>query len=214
MKLFYGSKTLVKIPVYGEGNPSNDYGLGFYMTDNIEMADLWASQFKNDGFSITYNVDFSGLKVLKLLGTDEKSILSWITILVKNRFDYVDRVQYSDVINWLIKHFDVPIDDYDVVIGYRADDSYFNYSRGFVNGEVSFETLSLALKLGKLGIQNVLVSKESFKHISYLEHKTVKASKEYETFRRKTLNEYHELLDKEDKINNTFIRDLMRKYGK
>lgn len=214
MKLFYGSKTLVKIPVYGEGNPSNDYGLGFYMTDNIEMADLWASQFKNDGFSITYDVDFSGLKVLKLLGTDEKSILSWITILVKNRFDYVDRVQYSDVINWLIKHFDVPIDDYDVVIGYRADDSYFNYSRGFVNGEVSFETLSLALKLGKLGIQYVLVSKESFKHISYLEHKNVKASKEYETFRRKTLNEYHELLDKEDKINNTFIRDLMRKYGK
>lgn len=214
MKLFYGSKTLVKKPIFGAGNPSNDYGLGFYLTAEADMAKLWASQYSNSGFSISYDVALDGLNILELIGDDEKTVLSWITLLVKNRLDYSDRVNFAETINWLIKHFDIPINDYDAVIGYRADDSCFNYSRGFLSGDISLETLSQALKLGKLGIQYVLISKEAFKRVSYISHEEVKPSDDYLAFRKKTLNEYHELLSKENRFENTFIGDLMKKYGR
>ena len=38
-----------------------------------------------------------------------------------------------------------------MVIGYRADDSYFSFARAFVNNEISLEQLSYAMRLGKLG---------------------------------------------------------------
>ena len=213
MKLFYGAKELVKHPIYGYGNPTNDYGLGFYLTDDLEMAKLWASQFKEGGYAITYSVDFKNLKVLNIDADDEKTILSWITLLVKNRFDYIDRTAYRDVIGWLIRHFDIQVNEYDAVIGYRADDSYFNYSRGFVRGDISLETLSKALKLGKLGIQYVLISKKAFSSIEYLDSEQVPYDTQYESFRKKTLSEYHDLLKQENRFKNTFIGELMKKYG-
>lgn len=213
MKLFYGSTKLVRTPIYGVGNPTNDYGLGFYLTDDLKMAKLWASQYKEGGYAITYRINLSNLNVLNIDGDDEKTILSWITILVKNRFDYIERIAYRDVIDWLIKHFDIPVNQYDVIIGYRTDDSYFNYSRGFVSGEISLETLSQALRLGKLGLQYVLISKKAFSSIEFIDSETVQYSHDYEIFRKKTLSEYHELLSKEDKFKNTFIGDLMKKYG-
>ena len=213
MKLFYGSTKLIRKPIYGVGNPTNDYGLGFYLTDDLQMAKLWASQYKDGGYAITYRINFSNLNVLNIDKEDEMTILSWITLLVKNRFDYTERIIYRDVIQWLIKHFDVPVNQYDVVVGYRADDSYFNYSRGFVSGEISLETLSQALKLGKLGLQYVLISKKAFSSIEYIDSEPVQFSHDYDLFRRKTLSEYHELLTTENRFKNTFIGDLMKKYG-
>lgn len=214
MKLFYGSKTLIYKPTYGEGNPTNDYGLGFYLTPDIMMADLWAHQFEI-GFVMTYSVDLSDLSVLRLTeDNDELSALKWITLLVKHRFSYVERLKNKEVIDWLIRHFDTQIDDYDVIIGYRADDSYFNYSIGFVSGEISLETLMGAMKLGKLGLQYALMSKKAFNKVVYEKHYQVVANDDYRDFRTKTLNEYHELLSREDRFKNTFIGELMKKYGR
>ena len=42
MKLFYGSKTLLTRPAFGEGKPSNEYGLDFYLTPERALADLCA----------------------------------------------------------------------------------------------------------------------------------------------------------------------------
>ena len=213
MKLFYGSTTLIKEPLFGQGNPSNDYGLGFYLTDNEDLAKLWASKNKDGGYVITFDINIKSLDVLRIDNYDEKSILQWITLLLKNRFDYVDRIRYQEEIDWLVKHFDVAINRFDLIIGYRADDSYFSYSRGFVAGEISFETLSNALKIGKLGIQYVLISKKAFKSIKYVSHYFIGHNKDYEMFRKKTLDEYHDLKSKEDTFNNTFMRDLVKKYG-
>ena len=213
MKLYYGSTTIIKEPVFGEGNPSNDYGLGFYLTDREELAKLWACKNKEGGFVITFDVDIKSLNVLRIDNSDEKSILQWITLLLKNRFDYVDRIRYQQEIEWLVRHFDVAINDYDLIVGYRADDSYFSYSRGFVSGDISFETLSDALKIGKLGTQYVLISKKAFKNIKYVSHYYVEHNEEYESFRKKTLDEYHELKAKENKYKNTFMRELVKKYG-
>lgn len=62
---------------------------------------------------------------------------------------------------WLLEHFLPDVDGYDVVIGYRADDSYFSFARAFVNNEISLEQLSYAMRLGKLGEQYVLKSQKA-----------------------------------------------------
>ena len=37
-KLYHGSSKVIEKPVYGYGKTYNDYGLGFYCTDSLEMA--------------------------------------------------------------------------------------------------------------------------------------------------------------------------------
>ena len=42
------------------------------------------------------------------------------------------------------------ISEYDVIIGYRADDSYFAFAQDFVAGVISMQKLAEAMRLGKL----------------------------------------------------------------
>lgn len=36
--LYHGSANIIEKPVFGFGKAYNDYGLGFYCTDNLQMA--------------------------------------------------------------------------------------------------------------------------------------------------------------------------------
>ena len=209
MRFFYGADFLVITPKYNVGNPSNDYGLGFYLTPDKEMARLWASKFPNGGFLIEYDVNIKGLKILKLNNNTDEDVLKWITILIAHRFSYSDRKENEDTIRWLSNHYSVDLTDVDVIIGYRADDSYFDYSRDFVMNNLSLELLKEAMELGKLGTQFVLMSKKAFKHIRYVKSEPIAHTDEYQFFRAKTKNEYR-VIKKKDDINNTFIRDIMR----
>ena len=213
MKLYYGADSLVTKPQYGVGNPTNDYGLGFYLTPSYEMAKLWASKNKQGGYLITYNVDIKNLNVLYLDNNTEEDVLKWITLLVNHRFsrDYID--SYKETINWLRDHFYPDLSKYDMIVGYRADDSYFAYSLNFLAGNMSVELLSGAMKLGKLGLQYVLISEKAFNNIQFESYEEVPYSSEYGKFREEVLYEYRNYI-KNDNINNTFIRDIMRKYNK
>ena len=42
MKIFHGSQSIIKIPQYGLGKVGNDFGLGFYCTENESMAMEWS----------------------------------------------------------------------------------------------------------------------------------------------------------------------------
>ena len=212
MKLYYGSETLFTQPTYGYGKISNDYGLGFYMTTSYELAKLWASKPINGGYVLTFDFDMSNLNVLNLKDYGEENVLKWVAILVNHRFDFDDKETYQNYIDWLDRKFHINLDATDVIIGYRADDSYFNYSKSFVANELSFEILTEAMKIGKLGLQYVAISKRAFKRFKFLKSEKVEHTDEYSIFQKKALEEYNEL-KKQDDINNTFIRDLMRKYG-
>ncbi len=37
-KLFHGSQHIIETPIWGQGKRYNDYGLGFYCTDSLDMA--------------------------------------------------------------------------------------------------------------------------------------------------------------------------------
>jgi hypothetical protein len=210
MKFYYGADKLVIKPLFNTGNPSNDYGLGFYLTTDKEIAKLWASKFKNGGFLIEYDVDTDGLNIKQLATINDNDILTWLSILIAHRFSIEERNQNIQNIKWLEANYPIDLTGVDVIIGYRADDSYFDYSRDFVRNDLSLELLKDAMMLGKLGKQFVLISEKAFKHIKYVKHEEVPYTDEYQVFRSATKNEYLKL-KKEDDINNTYLRDIMRK---
>ncbi|MCF0142741.1 MAG: DUF3990 domain-containing protein, partial [Parasporobacterium sp.] len=42
LTIYHGSQQIVEVPRFGMGKPYNDYGQGFYCTENIELAKEWA----------------------------------------------------------------------------------------------------------------------------------------------------------------------------
>lgn len=209
MILYHGSDQIINEPKYNYGKPYNDYGLGFYLTEDKEIAELWASKNSSGGYLLKYDLNIKDLKVLSLVGTKKEDILKWITILVRHRFRETELQRYKTTIDLLRKYYDVNIDDYDVIIGYRADDSYFKYSRDFVANDLSLESLADAMKLGRLGTQIVIKSEKAFKNIKLLSYEKIETSDKYLNIQNEASRNYRKL-KQDDSINNTFIRDILR----
>ena len=178
-KLYHGSSDIIEKPKYGYGKKYNDYGLGFYCTDSIEMAKEWGVGFEQDGFANCYELDCTGLNILDL--NDSKFIiLHWLAVLLKNRECDVPSALALEAKEYLLKHFWVPYEAYDAIIGYRADDSYFSFAQDFINGTISYRQLNNAMHLGKLGQQFVLKSKEAFNRIEYKGYEVAEADVWYQ----------------------------------
>ena len=60
------------------------------------------------------------------------------------------------------------VSGFDVIVVYRADDSYFSFANDFLQNSISVRRLSQVMKLGKLGNQIVLISKKAFSKIKYI----------------------------------------------
>lgn len=167
MILYHGSLYEIKTPQYLAGNPKNDYGLGFYCTENIELAKEWGCTDIKDGFANEYCFDETGLLTLNLADSDF-TILHWLCILLQNRtFDIRSEIAASAK-SYLVKNFSIDYSEYDVIRGYRADDSYFSFANAFLNNTISVQKLNSAMHLGKLGEQIVLKSKKSFEQITFV----------------------------------------------
>lgn len=74
----------------------------------------------------------------------------------------------KDAKEYLSKNFSVNTDKHDIIIGYRADDSYFSFAEDFLNNAISVRKLENAMPLGNLGEQVVLISKATFGQIHFL----------------------------------------------
>ena len=66
--------------------------------------------------------------------------------------------------------------EYDLIVGYRADDSYFAFARDFLNNSISIQQLKYAMELGELKLQHVLISEKAFKRIKFVDYKPVDSS--------------------------------------
>ena len=60
-KLYHGSEKIIQKPIYGQGKKYNDYGLGFYCTDSIDMAKEWG---------------------VKRIQTDMQTAMNWIVTVL------------------------------------------------------------------------------------------------------------------------------------
>lgn len=165
MILYHGSPHIIEKPEFGKGNIHNDYGLGFYCTESLELAKEWACAAKEGGYANCYEFDIDGLKTLDL-ADGSHHILNWLAILLENRVFRVSFVA-EEAKNYIISSFKPHYEDRDVVIGYRADDSYFTFATAFLNNTISLQKLERAMLLGRLGIQIVPKSKAAFERLIY-----------------------------------------------
>jgi len=169
MILYHGSQQIIEEPKFGVGKKYNDYGQGFYCTENIELAKEWACPVKNDGYSNKYVLHLDGMNVMHLT-KGKFNILNWLAILLANRkFDITSAVGNS-AREFILDRFMPDTADVDVMIGYRADDSYFSFAEDFVNNAISLRDLNLAMQLGTLGEQVVLLSERAFRKIEFVEY--------------------------------------------
>ena len=210
--IYHGSDHIIEQPQFGEGKPYNDYGRGFYCTEHAELAKEWACAADSDGYANHYQLDYSGLSVLNL-NTPEYNILNWLAILLENRkFNVADGLPQRAK-TYLQENFKVDYKKYDVIIGYRADDSYFSYAGDFVNGTLSLAELSEAMRLGKLGEQVVLKSKKAFDSLTFVE--AVKAPRQEYFAKYKTRDEeararYRQIATKPVAEDETYVIDIIR----
>ena len=212
MILYHGSEKIIENPVFGKGNLRNDYGRGFYCTENEELAKEWACSNNKNGFANKYELKLEGLNIL-YLNSSEYNVLHWLTILTKNR-TYWERNTISETAKtYLSKHFMIDTSKYDVIIGYRADDSYFSFARDFVSGAISYKQLSEAMHLGKLGEQVVLVSEKAFQNLKYISCSPANPSIYYAKKKerdREARKEYRKAKFNDNLENELFIIDIIR----
>ena len=175
MILYHGSPEIVEVPVYGKGSETNDYGRGFYCTESSELAKEWACPTVKDGFANKYEFDISDLKVL-YLNKEGYNILNWIAILLKYRVFPKRSPIARQASKYLLEEFLPDLSDYDVIWGYRADDSYFSYAKDFLNNTISVNQLAQAMKLGELGEQVVLMTPKAFEKIQFIEYEIADGS--------------------------------------
>lgn len=164
--IYHGSERVIEAPTFGEGKQHNDFGLGFYCTESSDLAKEWAVSSLRDGFSNRYTLDVDFLKILRLNSPDY-TILNWMAILVEHRLFSIKTPVARRAKQYLIEHFGVNVNAYDVIVGYRADDSYFDYAEAFLNNAITVEQLSRAMRLGKLGEQIVIKSRFAFSKLKY-----------------------------------------------
>jgi hypothetical protein len=165
--LYHGSMKIIQKPEFGKGNPQNDYGRGFYCTEDLELAKEWASANRRGGFANTYTIDTAGLSILNL-SEPRYGALDWLAVLVNNRVLDIKNDIAANAKDYLTAHFLPDVAAYDAIVGYRADDSYFAFAMDFLNNAISLSQLSRAMRLGTLGEQFVLKSRRAFDSLRFV----------------------------------------------
>ena len=210
MKLYHGSKLILTNPKHGGSKKDNDYGAAFYLTKDLDSAHEWACRNNTVGVVNEYELNTRGLKILDLTSNEKYSVLNWLAILLHFRsLDQSFINAFSVRLKYLEQHYYIDVKEYDLVIGYRADDAYFRFPLDFVRGNLTMEQLEYSFNLGNLGIQYVITSQNGIEKLSFI--KSFPSSDKY-------INQYFERVSKTskefDKLNKdedgTRIIDIMR----
>ena len=164
--IYHGSKQVVEVPTFGLGRKNNDFGLGFYCTESNALAKEWAVSSLRDGFSNRYTLETEYLNILNLNSPDY-TILNWMAVLVEHRLFSIRTPIVRRAKQYLVEHFGINVNAFDLIVGYRADDSYFDFAEAFLSNTITVEQLSRAMRLGKLGEQIVLKSQFAFSKIRF-----------------------------------------------
>lgn len=210
LTLYHGSEKIVETPTFGEGRKNNDFGLGFYCTESEELAKQWAVSSLRNGFANQYTLNTEYLNILNLNSPDY-TILNWIAVLVEHRLFSVKTPVARRAKRFLIDNFGINVNAFDLITGYRADDSYFDYAESFLNNGITVEQLARAMRLGKLGEQIVVKSRFAFSRLKY-EGFDIAEKDKYYVLRKARDDEanrlYQEMLEEES--DGLYIQDIMR----
>jgi hypothetical protein len=212
--LYHGSEKIVKKPEYGKGNPRNDYGLGFYCTEDLELAKEWACGDKRGGFANIYTINISGISVINL-SKNGYGIINWLAVLVNNRIFSITSPMAAEAKDYLTEFFLPDLSLFDAITGYRADDSYFAFAMDFLSNIISLRQLGRAMRFGDLGEQFVLKSPKSFDLIQFVKSEAADGEIYYPKRRKRDADAREQYLKKERKTTrfkgDIFMLDILRK---
>lgn len=206
--LYHGTSDKMVLPAFGYGDEKHDYGKGFYLTENIELAKEWAVCRPNDinGWVHKYELDTEGLKILDF---QEMNVLSWLSELMKHR-EAADSKRYRMLAKKFIEKYGVDTAGYDVVKGWRANASYFYIAKEFVRDNIDIDILEQLLSLGNLGIQYCIKSELAYSKLYEVKNELLAVK--YDEFNPKynlrdvtARKNMKELVDSEaNKVTNVF----------
>lgn len=166
--LFHGTSNKDITPMFGYGDVKHDYGKGFYLTEDPELAKEWAVCRPNEsnGWVHQYELDTKGLRILDF---QTIHVLSWLAELMKHR-DAADSKRYRMLAGTFIEKYGVDTSEYDVIKGWRANASYFYIAKEFVKDNVDIDLLEELLSLGGLGIQYCIKSEFAYSKLREVEN--------------------------------------------
>lgn len=165
--LFHGTPDKLVTPTFGLGNEKHDYGMGFYLTQDIDLAKEWAVCRPDEvnGWVHKFEFDTDGLKILDF---QQINVLSWLAELMKHR-DASDTKRYRVLAKKFIDKYGVDTSGYDVIKGWRANASYFYIAKEFVKDNIDIEILEELLSLGGLGIQYCIKTEKAYAQLHEIE---------------------------------------------
>ena len=206
--LYHGSPNKVVVPQFGFGEGKHDYGKGFYLTENIELAKEWAvcRPDEMNGWVHKYELETDDLRILDF---QEHNILSWLAELRKHR-DASDSRRYKVLSKKFIDEYGIDTSEYDVIKGWRANASYFYIAKEFVRDNIDIEILEELLSLGGLGIQYCIKSELAYSKLTEVDDGLI--SVDYSEFNEKynerdiiARKKMRELVDSDaNKVTNVF----------
>jgi hypothetical protein len=174
MLIYHGSDHVIVKPQYGLGKEDNDYCSGFYTTNDKIKADEWAlCNGQNTAITNVYEINETKLNVLHL---DDYGTLSWIAEIVAHRGARGELAQ--KIGNMLIDKYKIDTSKADIIIGYRADDSYIDIVDAFLKKELSIEEVDRLFRKGNLGLQIFIKSEAAFNALVYKGHREIPQNKE------------------------------------
>ena len=172
--LYHGSDHIVKLPAYGIGKSDNDYGSGFYTTRIINRASEWALLYGMKEARVShYQIDVSGLNVIEL---DAYGPMAWVAEVISNRG--VTSAIAREFSEKFVERYKIKTSDADLIVGYRADDSYGDVIEAFMSGEITVEEVQRLFYKGELGEQYFIKSKEAFARIKFIDAFTPEPSEQ------------------------------------
>ena len=175
------------------------------------MAREWGARKDKEGVVNCYKLDASSLRLLNL-NSSQYTILHWLAILLENRTFETATPLATEAKEYIMKNFHIPYEDYDLIQGYRADDSYFSFAQDFINGGISIRQLANAMRLGELGEQIVLKSKKAFDSIEFTTSEAVVIGYYYEkkmTRDKKAREEYLNIERFKREKSDLYIMQIM-----
>ena len=108
---------------------------------------------------------------------NDYGILAWIAEVIANRGTSLESAEITG--SRIVEMYRISTADFDIIKGYRADDSYFSYARDFISGVISYEQLGKAMQLGSLGEQYCLKTEKAFQHLKFIAKEHVPSAEWY-----------------------------------
>lgn len=181
MIVYHGSPNQSIVLTFGLGEEKHDYGKGFYLTENIELAKEWAvcTPTEVSGWVHKYELDLNELKVLDF---EKESILSWLAELMKHR-QADNSKRYRMLSEKFIAKYGIDTSGYDVIKGWRADASHFYIAKAFVRDEIDVDILEELMMLGGLGVQYCIKTEKVYSKLVEVKEEMITVN--YQEFNQK-----------------------------